>query len=116
MKSQIIIVLVVLVAVAAHIALYRWVKFKIHEGVILQFLRDAVEGGAPDHHHADAIAAHTDISAKRVELVCRKSTEIHSDQIAGAPTEPEQDYNHGALGEGSGAMNSFQGELEPLTP
>jgi hypothetical protein len=41
MKSQIIVVLVVLVVVAAHVALYRWVKFKIHEGVILQFLRDA---------------------------------------------------------------------------
>jgi len=79
MKSQIVIALVVLVAVAAHIALYRWVKFKIHEGVILQFLRDAAEGGAPDHHHADAIAAHTEISAKRIESVCRKSMEIHAD-------------------------------------
>lgn len=79
MESQIIIALVVLVAVAAHIALYSWVKFKIHEGVILQFLRDAGEGGAPDHHHADAIAAHTGVSVKRVTLVCRKSVEIHSD-------------------------------------
>ena len=25
-------------------------------------------GGAPDHHHADAIAAHTEISAKRVPV------------------------------------------------
>jgi hypothetical protein len=79
MESQIVIAVVVLVAVAAHVALFRWVKFKIHEGVILQFLRDAGEGGAPDHHHADAIAAHTQISAKRVALVCRKSVEIHSD-------------------------------------
>ena len=79
MESEIIVALVVLVAVAAHIALYRWVKFKIHEGVILQFLRDAREGGAPDHHHADAIAAHTEISAERVALVCRKSVEIYSD-------------------------------------
>ena len=78
MKSQIIIALVVLVAAAAHIALYRWVKFKIHEGVILKFLRDAGEGGAPDHQHADAIAAHTEISSKRVAVVCRKSVEIHS--------------------------------------
>lgn len=79
MKSQIIVAVVVLVAVAAHVALYRWVKFKIHEGIILQFLRDAVEGGAPDHHHAAAIAAHTELSAERVALVCRKSTEIRSD-------------------------------------
>lgn len=79
MNSQIVVALVVLVAVAAHFSLYRWVKFKIHEGVILQFLRDAVESGAPDHHHADVIAAHTEISTERVELVCRKSMEIHSD-------------------------------------
>jgi hypothetical protein len=58
------------------------VKFKIHEGVILQFLRDAREGGAPDHHHADAIAVHTEISAERVAAVCRKSVEIHSDPEA----------------------------------
>ncbi len=62
MKSEIIVAVVVLVAVAAHIALYRWVKFKIHEGVILQFLRDAADSGAPDHHHADVISAHTEIS------------------------------------------------------
>ena len=79
MKSQIIVALVVLVAGSAHIALYLWVKFKIQEGVILQFLRDAGEGGAPDHHHADVIAAHTQIAPKRVEMVCRKSVEIHSD-------------------------------------
>ena len=78
-ESQIIIALVVLVAIAAHIALYRWVKFKIHEGVILQFLRDSGEGGAPDHHHAEAIAAHTGVPVGRVTVVCRKSPEIHSD-------------------------------------
>ena len=79
MKSQIIIAVIVLVAAAAHIAIYRWVKFKIHEGVILQFLRDARGDGAPDHHHAEAIAAHTDISVARVMTVCRKSVEIDSD-------------------------------------
>jgi len=83
MDSRIIIALVVLVAVAAHVALYRWVKFKIQEGVILQFLRDAREGGAPDHHHADAIAAHTEMSVERVASVCRKSAEIYSDPEVG---------------------------------
>lgn len=79
MESQIIIALVVLVAAGAHVALYRWIKFKIHEGVILQFLRDTAEGGAPDHHHVDAIAAHTRIPQRRVALVCRKSADIHPD-------------------------------------
>lgn len=79
MKSEIVVLIVVAVALAAHIALYRWVKFKIHEGVILQFLRDAAGSGAPDHHHAEAIAAHTGLSAGRVAVVCRKSAEIHPD-------------------------------------
>jgi hypothetical protein len=83
MNSQMIVALVVVVAVAAHVAIYRWVRFKIHEGVILQYLRDAVETGAPDHHHADVIAIHTNMSAKRVELVCRRSGEINPDpQVA----------------------------------
>ena len=79
MPSELIIALVVLVAVAAHVALYRWVKFKIHEGVILQFLRDAACERAPDHHHADAIAAHTKMTAERVTAVCRKSAAIQAD-------------------------------------
>ena len=73
MKAQIIIALVVLVAAATHIALYRWEKFKIHEGVILKYLRDTGEGGATDHYHADAIAEKMEISSKRVAAVCRKS-------------------------------------------
>jgi hypothetical protein len=79
MKSQIIIALVVLVTVAGHVALYRWVKFKIHEGVILKFLRESTGVEASESYQADDIAAHTEISAERVALVCRKSAEIHSD-------------------------------------
>ena len=80
MTSEFIIALVVLVAVAAHVALYRWVKFKIHEGVVLQFLRDSREEGAPDHHHIEVIAAHTDIPVDRVATLCRKSREICPDR------------------------------------
>lgn len=79
MESEIIIALVVLVTVAAHIAIYSWMKFKIHEGVILQFLREAIEDGVQDHQSSDLIAAHTDISLARVEVVCRKSLEIFAD-------------------------------------
>lgn len=91
MTSELIIALVVLVAVAAHVALYRWVKFKIHEGVILQFLRDAACDGAPDHHHADAIAAHTRLTAQRVAVVCRKSRLIQADP------DVENSWRAGAL-------------------
>lgn len=79
MASELIIALVLLVVVAAHVALYRWVKFKIHEGVILQFLRDAACEGAQDHHPADAIAVHIKMTAERVTAVCRKSAVIHAD-------------------------------------
>lgn len=79
MESHIIIALVVLVVVSAHIALYCWVKFKVHEGVILKFLRDTREGGASEPYHTDAIATHTEFSVKRVVAVCRRSVEIQSD-------------------------------------
>jgi hypothetical protein len=79
MNSQVILTLVVLVAVAAHVALYRWVKFKFHEGVIIQFLRNAGETGDPEQHHVDTIAAHTKIAVGRVAVVCRKSTAIYAD-------------------------------------
>lgn len=79
MKSQIIIALVVFVAVAGHVAIYRWVKFKIQEGVILQFLRDALRGGSAGHHDANTIAENTGISSRRVAVICQKSAAIHSD-------------------------------------
>ncbi len=79
MKSEIIIALVVVVTIAGHIALYRWVKFKIHEGVILKFLRDAKADGASASFQAHDIAAHTEISSERVVVVCGKSADINSD-------------------------------------
>ncbi|MAA87382.1 MAG: hypothetical protein CME39_06970 [Haliea sp.] len=82
MDAKIIVALVVIIAVAAHVVLYRWVKFKIQEGVILQFLRDAREDGAPAHHHAVAIAAHTQLSPERVATVCARSKDILADPQA----------------------------------
>ncbi|MCR9184156.1 MAG: hypothetical protein NXH81_02030 [Halieaceae bacterium] len=82
MDAKFIVALVVVIAVAAHVVLYRWVKFKIQEGVILQFLRDARDEGAPAHHHAAAIAAHTQLSAERVAAVCARSKEVMADPQA----------------------------------
>lgn len=79
MESKVIVTLVVLVAVAVHVALYSWVKFKIQEGVVLQFLRDAGEGKGLDYRPVGAIAAHTRMSEKRVAAVCRRSEAIHAD-------------------------------------
>lgn len=80
--EKIIIAIVVIIAGLGHWLLYRWVKFKIHEGVILQFLRDASDSGAPNHHHAEAIASHTQLPVQRVAAVCVKSREIHPDPDA----------------------------------
>ena len=76
MTDKIIIAVVVLVVVAAHVWLYAWVKFKMQEGVILQFLRDSSEGGEYAYHSASAIAAHTNIAIERVVAVCTRSRQI----------------------------------------
>lgn len=74
--DKLIIALVVVIAAAAHVAIYRWVKFKMDEGVVLQFMRDANGEGLPNCHSVDAIASHTGIAAKRITLVCSKSRDI----------------------------------------
>ncbi len=78
----IIIAAVVVIALLAHVALYRWVKFKIQEGVILQYLRDEADSGAPDHHHTETIAAHTRLAKDRVAKVCQRSRDIRPDPDA----------------------------------
>lgn len=74
--EKLIIALVVVIAAAAHVILFRWVKFKIDEGVVLQFLRDANDEGLPNCHSTQTIAAHTNITAGRVLVICSKSGEI----------------------------------------
>ena len=76
--ETVIVAAVVIIAVLAHVALYRWVRFKIHEGIIIQFLRDAAENGAADSSAA-AIAAHTDLPLKRVQAVCTRSNAVCAD-------------------------------------
>jgi hypothetical protein len=74
MGDQIVIGIVVVVVVAAHLWLYRWVKFKIDEGAIIQFLKDASD---QPFHSAAAIAAHTNMPIERVQVLCRRSTQIY---------------------------------------
>jgi hypothetical protein len=76
LNSKIVIALVVLVTVAAHVAIYRWVRFKVHEGVILKYLRAQGEHTGADYGQTESIAQHTEISPRRVVVVCRKSLEI----------------------------------------
>lgn len=80
LTDKIIIAVVVLVVVAAHFWLYAWVKFKMQEGVILQFLRDS---GECAFHSSSAISAHTNITIDRVAAVCNKSRQIGKSKESG---------------------------------
>ncbi len=76
MNDKLIIAIVVLVAVAAHWWLWRWVRFKIDEGLIIKQL------GAGDTSSSDLaadIAARTDLKPARVVAVCKQSSAIRED-------------------------------------
>lgn len=74
MGDIVIICLVVAVAIAAHVWLFRWVKFKIDESVILKFLEEAFGSGV---RSSEEISVRTKLKSKRVTAVCRKSKGIH---------------------------------------
>ena len=71
-----VLALVVIVTIAAHVWIYRWVRFKMDEGVVLRELRDA--GPAPDDcgQSTEAIARRADLRPARVGAVCRRSKDI----------------------------------------
>lgn len=69
MTDKLIIAVVVVVAVAAHWWLFRWVRFKIDEGLIIKQLETSA-GAAAD------IAAATDLKPARVAVVCQHSGAI----------------------------------------
>lgn len=75
----IIIAAVVIVAIAAHVLLFHWVKFKIDEGVILQFLRTTTDDNNPGRHPTHTIITSTQLPPARVAFICRKSREINTD-------------------------------------
>lgn len=84
MDSIIVIALVVVAVIVAHIALYRWVRFKISEGVVLRYLREAKPGdNSSGHHCVQDIAVHTGLPVSRVAAICSASAEIHPEPGAG---------------------------------
>ena len=76
MEAKLVIILVTLIAIAAHVMLYRWVLFKIDEGVVLQFLRDADKAGQINCHSSGAISTNTALPVERITRVCSRSREI----------------------------------------
>lgn len=75
-SEKIIIAVVVIVSLAAHYWLYRWVKFKIDEGVILKCLEDAKTAADPAQLSSQAIAGQTQMKLQRVALICQQSPKI----------------------------------------
>ena len=68
-----IVSMVSLVAIAGHVWIYRWVKFKIHEGAVLNVLtNDQSSGGLTSAAIAVTAQLHTD----RVNAVCERSKQI----------------------------------------
>ncbi|MGX5218791.1 MULTISPECIES: hypothetical protein [Pseudomonas] len=78
MSEKIIIALVVIVSLAAHYWLYRWVKFKIDEGVILKCLEDAKAASGQGQLDSPSIARQTQMKPQRIAQVCRQSPRIQS--------------------------------------
>ncbi|ARU87956.1 hypothetical protein [Pseudomonas sp. M30-35] len=76
MSEKIIIAVVVIVSLAAHYWLYRWVKFKIDEGVVLKCLEDAKTTSGDAHLSSQSIAQHTQMKLQRVATVCQQSPKI----------------------------------------
>ncbi len=68
--DKLIIAIVSLIAIAGHVWLYRWVKFKIDEGAILNFLE---QGTA--HSCAD-IATAASLKEERVRKICNRSLQL----------------------------------------
>jgi hypothetical protein len=80
-----VLVLVIVVSLAAHVYLAKWVKFKIDEGVIVKCLEDAALACADRYLTTVCIATEINLSVKRVALVCERSKLISElDQSCGA--------------------------------
>ena len=68
-----IISIVSLIAVAGHVWIYRWVKFKVHEGAVLEILsHDPAGAGLADAEIATTAQLHVD----RINVVCERSKQI----------------------------------------
>lgn len=74
--DYLIIGLVSFIAIAAHVWLYLWVKFKIDEGVVCKFLEDAQATGTSSAQALETVAAGTQLSPARVLRLCQHSARI----------------------------------------
>jgi ABC-type transporter Mla maintaining outer membrane lipid asymmetry ATPase subunit MlaF len=69
----VIISIVSLIAIAGHVWIYRWVKFKVQEGAILEVLGNDDSGNGLT---AAAIAVAAQLHADRINEICERSRQI----------------------------------------
>ena len=67
-----VLALVIVLTVVAHVWMFHWFRFKVHEGAILHYLAEA---GAEQRSTRD-ISEHAGLGEKRVMTICRNSKKI----------------------------------------
>ena len=75
MNDKILIGIIVAVVLGAHLWLFLWIKFKVEEGSIIKFLKEAKDKNCSSE---EMISLDTGISVNRVVTVCTKSKLIKS--------------------------------------
>lgn len=73
--DKIIIAVIIVVVLYAHWWIFKWVKFKVDEAVIIKYLQQNL---GDEIMNIQTVAAATELSNQRVIKICRKS---QSDQI-----------------------------------
>jgi len=68
-----IVGIISLIALAGHVWIYRWVKFKVHEGVVLEILSNAP---GRTGRTAEDIAAQAQLQDDRIIAICERSKQI----------------------------------------
>ena len=79
MEQKVILGVVILISLCAHIWLYRWMKFKMDEGAIIRYLKDAQEIQEIKQDRQipfEDIALNISMDLERVKTVCAKSKEL----------------------------------------
>ena len=71
MTDYLVLSLVVSLALAAHVWIYLWIRFRIDEGVISKYLNDS-----DSPQGMDEISLATELNLDRVRKVCRRSAII----------------------------------------
>ena len=74
MINQTIITMVVVISLAAHYYLYIWVKFKMDEGLVLNYMQESNS----ECHTIEQLVSAVAIKPKRIVLICSKSKKIRS--------------------------------------